>query len=418
MRRCTILFALVLPSLALAQTAPQPIGPNGLPTPIGSGVIWTPAMWQAAFMSYISRTDGNATNTTLKNPTLTGGSASGTDLSAATVMPSTGAAAVALGKRLGETSSVRDFGAAADGATADDASVIQSFATAPVPDVNFPYTAPGYYLAKGLANDTLGIYRLNGNLFSGPGVGKPESGGGLFNATYTNPWNVTTNLKMEFDPAALPQKGNVTNQAISLECRPNRPNSGNPNPNRNWVACIYRGMDTGSGGGAGTSINSEIDNDVLNLTSNSGTDYEIDVNFNGKVLDGGWSRGIFLTGGGGTGNNTNSVALDIMHDAYDGSWLPWTTGISMREATNMIQLYRTQAIEAGYFLQTFDQTGTETSHLDKNGYAAVQGIQLLVSSTPIAGTGCTKGSLTWDDNALYVCTSALTYKKVALSAIQ
>lgn len=339
------------------------------------------------------------------------------DLSRTTIHLSSSGNGVSLAQRLAEQPSVRDFGATPDGKTPADTAIAAAFATSPAPVVNFPYAAPGYYLTTGLANETLGIYRLNGNLFSGPGVGKPESGGGLFNATYTNPWNVTTNLKMEFDPASLSQKGNVTNQALSLECRPNRPNSGNPNPNRNWVACIYRGMDTGSGGGPGTSISSEVDNDVLNLSSNSGTDYEIDVNFNGTVLDGGWSRGIFLTGGGGTGNNTNSVALDIMHVAYDGSWLPWTTGISMREATNMIQLYRTQAIEAGYFLQTFDQTGAETSHLDKNGYANVQGIRLLASSTPAAGTGCNKGSLTWDDNALYLCTSAGTYKKAALSAL-
>ncbi|MFT9382046.1 hypothetical protein [Gluconobacter sp.] len=418
MRRCILLFALVLPSLALAQTAPQPIGPNGLPSAIGSGVIWTPAMWQAAFEGYVTTDGGAAKNTALTNPVFTGGRASGTDLSAGTVTPFSGASAVGLGKRLGETASVRDFGAAADGTTADDTAVAKAFATALVPDVNFPYSSAGYALATGLANNTLGTWHLNGNLFSGAGVGTPETGGGLFNSTYTNPWNVTTNLKWEFDPAALRQKDHVTNQAVSLECRPNRANPLNPNPNRNWVACIYRGMDSGTGGGPGTSISSEIDNDVLNLSSNSATDYEIDVNFNGKVLDGGWSRGIFLTGGGGTGNNTNSVALDIMHVAYDNSWLPWTTGISIRQTTNMIQLYRTQAVEAGYFLQTFDQNNAETSHLDKNGYAALQGLQLLASSTPVAGTGCKKGAINYDDNYLYVCTSALTYKKVALSAMQ
>ncbi|MFT8483331.1 MAG: hypothetical protein ABF689_10045 [Gluconobacter cerinus] len=340
-----------------------------------------------------------------------------TNLSQTTIQLAPIGNAVSLAQRLGEQPSVRDFGAQADGKTPADTAIVTAFATSPTPLVNFPYSTAGYYLTTGLPNNTLGIYQLNGNLFSGPGVGTPETGSGLFNATYTNPWNVTTHLKWEFDPAALPQKDHVTTQAVSLECRPNRPNPLNPNPNRNWVACIYRGMDSGTGGGSGTSISSEIDNDVLNLSSNSATDYEIDVNFNGKVLDGGWSRGIFLTGGGATGNNTSSVALDIMHVAYDHSWLPWTTGISIQQATNMIQLYRTQPVEAGYFLQTFDQNRAETSHLDKNGYAAFQGIRLLASSTPTAGTGCTRGNLTWDDNALYLCTSAGTYKKVALNAL-
>ncbi|CAI9120454.1 hypothetical protein [Brytella acorum] len=418
MRRFTLLFALSLPSLALAQTAPQPIGPTGLPVPIGPGVIWSPDMWKAAFEGYVTTSNGAATNTALKYPILTGGSATGTDLSAATVVPFSGASSVGLGKRLGETASVQDFAAAADGVTPDDAAVLAAFATSPVPEVNFPYTARGYFLATGMPNNTLGIYRLNGNAFSGAGVGTPETGASRFNATYTNPYNVTTNLKYEFDPAALPEKNNVTNQGISVECRPNRPNPGNPNPNRNWVACMYRGMDTGTGGAPGTSINSEVDNDVLNLSSNSGTDYEIDVNFNGRVLDGGVSRALFLTGGGGAGNNTTSVALDIMHSAYDGSWLPWTTGISIREATDEIELYRTQAIEAGYFLRAFDQNGAELSHLDKMGNLSVQGLQLMASSTPTVGTGCKKGTISFDDSYLYVCTSALTYKRVALGAMQ
>ncbi len=331
------------------------------------------------------------------------------------VTTSLGASGVALGQPV----IITEHGKPANfrGATSDKTEIEKAFTTTSAPDVYFPPSTEGYHLSKAFPSDTLGTYHLNGNIFSGPGIGAPENGRGTFNATYTNPWNVTSNLKYVFDPAALPQKDHVTTQAVSLECRPNRPNLHNPNPNRNWVACIYRGMDSGTGGGKNTSISSEIDNDVLNLSTNSATDMEVDVNFNGKVLDGKWSRGLFLTGGGAPGNQTNSVALDIMHVAYDHSWLPWTTGISIRNATNMIQLYKTQPTETGFFLETFDQQHTETSHLDKNGYLDIQGLRLIATSSPKPATECKKGQVTWDDDNLYLCTSAGKYKKVALQAL-
>lgn len=71
MRRCfAMILALGLPSQALAQKAPQPIGPNGLPSAIGSGVIWTPDMWRAAFQGYVSTQGGHATNAVLDTPVL------------------------------------------------------------------------------------------------------------------------------------------------------------------------------------------------------------------------------------------------------------------------------------------------------------------------------------------------------------
>lgn len=285
------------------------------------------------------------------------------------------------------------------------------------PDVQFPPTNAQYHLGDLPLKDNAGIFHLNGNSFEGRALGTPETGKGLFASTYTNPWNVVTHLKYELDPAALKQADHVTNLGLSIECQPNRPNQNNPNPSRNWVACIYRGMDSGTGGGNGTSINSEIDNDVLNLSSNSATDMEIDVNFNGHVRDGGWSRGLFLTGGGAPGNQTNSVALEIMHRAYDHSWLPWTTGIAIRDAETMIQMHKSHADEPGFFIRTFDQNQLETSHLDKNGYLDVQGLRLIATSTPTHETSCKKGQVTWDDNFVYLCVSGGKFKKIALQSL-
>lgn len=305
-----------------------------------------------------------------------------------------------------------------DGISDSAPALVKAISSNPFPSLYFPQNPKGYIVSSSvILPGTLGMFDFQGNTYSGAGVGHPETGNGLFNATYTNPWNFTTNLKWEFDPASKPQKDNMTAQALSIECAGNHMNPLNPNPYRNWVACIYRGMDSGSGGGAGTSISSEVDNDVLNLSSNSATDMEIDVNFNGVVKDGGVSRGMFITGGGGTGNTTSSVALDIMHNAYDGTWLPWSTGISIRQAINEIELYKLSPAEAGFFLIAKDQAGNDLSHIDKNGYATFAGVALTASYTPSASSTCRKGQIMSDDNYFYVCTRSLTFKKVALSAL-
>ena len=331
----------------------------------------------------VRRQDGSSTGQTLTTPSLVGGAVDGQQ---AVTVRVAGAVARTLWQHFSDIPNVQDFGVL-PGSSDSASAILAAVGSSPMPIVNFPYTAAGYTLGTiggsssplldsngRLLNWNLGIYFLNGNQFSGAGVGTPETGAGAFHSTYTNPWNITTGLKMTFDPAALPQKNNVTNQGLSIECSPNRPNSSDQTPTRHWIACIYRGADTGSGGASGTSISTEVDNDVLNVATNSGVGYELDVNFNGQVADGGISRGIFLTGGGATGNNTSSVALDIQHGAYDGSWLPWSTGISVRSAVNDVQLYKSSAGEAGFFLQAFDQAGNELYHIDKNGYVKAAGL--------------------------------------------
>lgn len=289
--------------------------------------------------------------------------------------------------------------------------------TQKLPEIYFAPSKEPYKLGNAVIPTNQGIFHFASNTFSGKALGQPEVGHGLFTSTYTNPWNVVTDLKYEFDPAAHRQADHVTNLALSIECRPNHRNEANQNPNRNWVACVYRGMDSGTDGEKGTSISSEIDNDVLNLSSNSATDMEIDVNFNGKVNDGGWSRALFLTGGGRSDNNTNSIALEIMHRAYDHSWLPWTTGIGIRDALNMIQMHKSHANEAGFFIRTFDENQIESSHLDKNGYLDIQGLRLIASSTPSIKNSCKKGQITWDDNYMYLCISNGKFKKVPLQSL-
>lgn len=266
--------------------------------------------------------------------------------------------------------------------------LLAAYATSAVPVVNIPFSVAGYTLndapgtpnalldSKGhLLNWNLGVTFLNGNQFSGAGIGAPDIGAGAFNSTYTNPWNVTTNVKMEFDPASLPEAGiGVTNQALSIECRPNRPNIADGIKAHHWIACVYRGADTGVGGAPGTSINTEVDNDVLNLATNSGTVYEVDVNVNGNVADGGIQRGIFVTGGGVAGNVWNGVALDIQHGTYSGSGaLNWSTGVSVRNATRAFSAYAESDGE-GFLYEGFDKASHEVFHVDSNGYVQAKGI--------------------------------------------
>jgi len=314
---------------------------------------------------------------------------------------------------------VRDHGAVADGTADSGPAVAKAIAVARATGapVLFPKSSIGYYLSGDFPPDEIGEFQLNGNIFSGSGVGSPQRGRGAFNSTYTNPWNVTTDRKLVFDPAALPQAENVTNQAISIECRPNRPNLANADPKRNWIACIYRGADTGLGGGNGTSISTEIANDVLNLNTNSGIAYEIDVNVNGDVVDGGISRGIFITGGGIAGRRFDSVALDIMHGTYDHKGiLPWGTGVSVRSSTDAFQAHaRTDGV--GHLYQGYDKHDKTVYEVDTNGYVTASGLRLTAGYTPERSSQCAKGSMMSDDEYLYVCTSGGHFKKVRLEAL-
>lgn len=122
MRRLAALSsAIFFPLFAHAQTAPQPIGPNGLPTPIGSGVIWTPGMWQSAFQSYVATQGGQLTD-----GQLTRGSIKQTDMSQAVATASGASAAVTAAARAAETLNVKDFGAVCDGSGDDTSSFLKA----------------------------------------------------------------------------------------------------------------------------------------------------------------------------------------------------------------------------------------------------------------------------------------------------
>lgn len=317
-------------------------------------------------------------------------------------------------------------------ATPDSQAFLHAYESATIPIVNVPYRGTGYRIdiiasqrstlldKKGrLRNENQGITFLNGNAFTGAGLGDPSHGDGTFVSTYTNPWNVTTNLKMEFDPAAIPESGDhVTNQGLSIECLPNHPNSKDGSPTHHWVACVYRGASTGTGGYPESSINTEVGNDVLNLETNSGTADEIDVNVNGRVSDGRISRGLFITGGGVRGLPFRSVALDIQHGAYSGAAIPWSTGLSIRNAFNSIELYKESTTSSGAFLSTFDEHGHINARLDKNGIATLSGMINTNRSSESIFSRCIPGEMHADDNMLYVCVSSHHYKMVRLQDIQ
>ena len=229
----------------------------------------------------------------------------------------------------------------------------------------------------------LGRFNFNGNVFSGAALGTPGTGAGVFNSLYTNPWLIVTGTKEEMDPASqsLPSSGSAL-IGHAFECLPNRPNSADTVTTKRMVACLYAGADTGTGGASGTDYSTEIFNPVLNLSSNSGAVQEIDLNFNGKVLDGGISRGLFVTGGGAAGNTTNSVAIDIQHGDYSGGLLPWSTGISIRDATYALQTYA-QSNASGFLWTGYNSTGGEVVSVDANGYSTFAGLRL----STLSGTG-------------------------------
>ena len=451
----------------------------------------------------VARTGGVSTNQTLTTPTITGGSVSNTDLTSGVVTLASGRSVSNVGssasmsrtlmQHFSDIPNILDYGAV-PGASDSAPSILSSVSTSAFPIVNFPYSGSGYTVgtisnpngtlldANGrMLNWNRGIFFFNENIFSGAGLGTPETGAGSLVSTYTNPWNVTTGMKMTFDPAAVPQKDHVTNQAVSIECRPNRPNASNQTLTRNWIACVYRGADTGTGGAPGTSINTEVDNDVLNLNTNSGVAYEIDVNVNGNVLDGGISRGILLTGGGGDGLKWRSVAIDIQHGTYSGnSALNWNTGVSVRNSYDSFEAYaesdglgalysgydkngkkvfhidtsgnagmnivtaqggfvthptgapgysataanaddftatKASASDSGFFFRGYDENGNSTAAIDKNGFIFTPGTITTTHFKPASTTSCTYGEMHFDDNYLYVCISTGYYKSVALSAV-
>ena len=308
---------------------------------------------------------GYSSGQTLSSPIANGGSFDGNQ-----TVGNVGSVLRTLSAHLNDQTNILDYGAVAGTADSSTAlGVAMAAAQANGSVVTIPYSTSGYMLgtAGSYTVKTPGEWDFRGNVISGPGIGTPNTGGGTLLSPYTNPWLITSNRKRIYDPAAIPQLGNETTTADSLECKPNRANPLNANTARNWITCRYVGADTGSGGTSSTDISTEIENWVLNVSGNHGVGFEIDTNFNAAVTDGQWTTGLFLTGGGPAGTNVNSVALSIMHAAYDGTDLPWTTGISIRQATTMLEFQNTQAGETGYFQRGYDSAGNTLWSVDKAG---------------------------------------------------
>jgi len=417
-------------------------------------------------------TKADANNGKLNNPAIAGGSMDGTQ----SVTDANGNPQP-LNSAFGQINSVTQYGAqpgGTDSGTAVQKAIAASGNRYPV---YFPYSANGYTLNTGTyTGREIGTWLVNGNTLSGSALGTPNNGSGTLISPFTNPWLIVSDRKIVYDPASVPQGSEGTTVAVSEECLPNRRNTQNANTNRNWIACRYVGAATGSGGTPTVDISTEVENWVLNIEGNHGLGFELDTNFNDAVTDGQWSTGLFLTGGGATGVNVNSVALSIMHGAYDGSWLPWTVGVSIRQTTNQIQQFKSSASEAGFFQQAFDQSGNTLWQIDKNGYAKAAGFVSMATGNPAfagkaanaddfvaskvsatdtgflfrgfdqngstitsvdkSGVGtfaglintnhtgasssssCTYGEMHADDLNLYVCISTGKYKAVALQAIQ
>ncbi len=345
----------LIPVAARAQSIPALTprvvleGPNGLLPALG--------------------TKADVENGTLKNPTISGGSLDG----AQTVTTGTGLTQP-LSALLGQQINVVNYGAVAGGT--DSGTAIEKAITAAANGfpVYFPYSSYGYTLNTGsYTGRELGTWELGGNAFSGAAIGNPQAGTGTLISPYTNPYVIATDSKKIFDPARVPNPSKGAAVAESVECLPNRTNGLNANTSRNWIACRYVGADTGTGGTPLVDLSTEVENWVLNVSGNHGLAFEIDTNFNAAVTDGQWSTGLFLTGGGAAGTNVNSVALSIMHAAYDGSWLPWTTGLSIRETTNQIEQYRSSAAEAGFFQRAWDENNNVLYYIQKNGSVGTTG---------------------------------------------
>jgi hypothetical protein len=309
-----------------------------------------------------------------------------------------------------------DFGAVANGPAKDAVTgpaLVKAVKSTPDYVIfNLPYNKGGYranadpacidkdYCYTGainsgtLRNENPGIYFLNNNEITGTMGGRPETGNGTFNSTYTNPHNVTTNLRMQFDPAGIPSRGpNVTYQGLSLECLPQRPNPDDSQANlvakKRGAICSYIAMDTGTGGAPGTAYGSEVMNMVLNQGTNSGNALEINHNFNGAVADGQYSRTLFITGGGNF-ENRNSSAIEINHGKYDGSYAPYGTGIGIRGAVNQYWGQRWNATEEGNFYTGFDEKMQPVFNVDKQANVVVH--SLTIQNTARAAVATIDGN--------------------------
>lgn len=388
MKRLILLAAFILGTgYAHAQVPPQKWTQNYAPTLADwqAALLWkgkniSQSMSDAmtAISGKVDSVNGTSDNQKITSPLITSPAVKGGSLDGQQTISGVGdGTSHRLSDLLGDYVNTARYGTIGDGLTDDGPAVSASMAAALKngSPLIFPHAPSGYNLSSGsFSNETLGDFHFNDNSFSGSALGSPQTGTGRFNSLYTNPWLVVTGEKIEADPAGHAVAGSGSaNIGWALECHNNHMDPASNAIKSRMISCGYIGMDTGTDGGTGTTYSSENLNEVLNLSSNSGTSEEIDVNFNGYVADGGWSRGLFITGGGKPGNQTNSVALDIQHIAYDGSLLPWSTGISVREATTAIQTYA-RLDGQGFLYQGYDRNGSLVSQIDNNGYFLATGI--------------------------------------------
>ena len=345
----------------------------------------------------------------------TTGTATIKDVSPSGAAPTGGTVIRPLRSHLLDITNPLDFGAVASGGSGDTVTgpaLVNATKSTPRYVIwSLPYNGAGYvanadpsctdtvYCYTGainpgtLRNENPGIYFLNNNTITGTMGGQPEIGRGTFATTYTNPYNVTTNLRMQFDPAAIPSRGpNVTYQGLSLECLPQRPNPNDSAANlaakKRGALCMYLGMDTGTGGEPGSAYGSELLNLVQNVSTNSGTSVEINTNFNGQVLDGGFTRSLFITGGGNYTNHSSS-AIEINHGCYsacaDGGDGYYGNGVVVRGATNHVVMQRGASGESGYFLQGFSETNGLLFSVNKQ--AAIVGRSISIHNASDVQTG-------------------------------
>lgn len=361
----------------------------------------------------------------------TSGTITAKDISPSGAKPSGGVVTRPLAEHLLDITNPVDFGAVSAGGSGDNVTgpaLVKATSSTPRYSIwSLPYNGGGYvanadptctdpvYCYTGsinpgtLRNEAPGIYFLNNNAITGTMGGTPETGHGTFNSTYTNPYNVTTNLRMLFDPAAIPSRGpNVTYQGWTLECLPQRPNPNDSAANlaakKRGAICAYMGMDTGTGAVSGSAYGSEVMNMVLNQGTNSGNALEINHNFNGQLADGQYSRTLFITGGGNY-DNYNSSAIEINHGCYstcaDGGTGMYGTGIGVRGSVTSYWAQRESAGATGDFYVGFSETmqpvfkvnkqgaitgrsisihnasDAQIAYIDTNGFVVAQGVESL-----------------------------------------
>lgn len=407
-----------MPAVALAQSVPTLSRPTTLAGPTG--------------MNNALATKADVTGGTLTNPKITGGLLDGSQTipgAANNATPRT------LLRHFADNPNVVDYGATGTGTT-DDGSAIQA-ATNASSAVIFPHTTSGYLINTGTYGggtypntnwawpsntgvySPVGFWQLGNNRFQGSAIGDPSACTGSAFSPYTQPCLAVTDYKIIMDPASIWQGVNTTNIGMDIECLPNHKNlNGNDTSNgyfRNWMACMYLGVDTGqdgqrnsSGSGFGSSISTEILNKALNVNRNSGIASEDDVNIINAVQDGGITRDYFiLSSAAGLGQSSilaghspwgvtselaNAIDIDATpfssttkpapqtngngETAYTAStnngtttytvYPRWTRAVSAQGAVDDFYAGQKIAGEAGNYFNAVDSTGSPFFQIQKS----------------------------------------------------